>query len=360
MPIPALLTLYLAGIATFASPCVLPLLPVYLAALGSADPERRRPLWHNAAGFTLGLSGVFVALGLTATALASALSSHRRVMMLGVGIIMLVLGGKLLGVLRLPGLDREARPVLSRLPSAHGFFGSLLFGVGFALGWTPCVGPVLAAALGYAASHSASLGSAALQLGVYALGLSTPLILASLAAQRVLELSRRLRGVTPFVQRGLGALLVLVGVLVATDRISAVVPSVKTEDETCVSQQGNACLVPELATGAASDGEPQRLPAGKPRLLEFVSAHCPVCARMAPLVAELERACTQGDGTMLRLAVESPEGRALAQRYQVHAVPTFLQVDSDGNEVERALGEQSRTQIQNALESVRGSACPSL
>ncbi|HEV8551062.1 MAG TPA: cytochrome c biogenesis protein CcdA, partial [Polyangiaceae bacterium] len=344
MSFASLAALYAAGLATFASPCVLPLLPLYLALLGSRSSSRAR-LALAGLGFALGLSLVFVALGMGASVFASTFASHRRVLLLVAGGALIVLGFQALGVFRLRALAGDVRPLLARVPAPGGFFGGVLFGGAFSLGWTPCVGPVLGAALSYSASHSASPAVAATELTSYALGLSTPLVLAALGAPRVLELARRLRGVTPLIQRVTGVALLGMGVLLAADRVGTLSPSSAGRAPSapdCAVSGAQTCSVGE--TLGATDA-PADLPTGRPHLVEFVSGHCTVCAKMAPVVAELERACTSGDGTIVRVNVDEPRGRALAARFGVRAVPTFVELDGNGLEIERVIGEKSRSEL---------------
>lgn len=360
MSFTALIALYVAGLATFASPCVLPLLPIYLSVLGGSRASERGRLALAGIGFAVGLSIVFVALGMGASLFAGALATHRRLLMLIAGGAMMLLGVQLSGVIRLASLEHEARPLLARVPSPGGFVGGLLFGVAFSLGWTPCVGPVLGATLSYAATHSASPTIAGIELAAYALGLSTPLVAAAFAAPHALALVKRLRGATTIVQRGMGLVLVGMGLLVATDHVGALAPgaaSLQTDVAACALPGASAC---SIGNAAPTADDVFTLPTGRTHLIEFVSGHCTVCAKMAPLVAELERACTRGDGSIIRANVDTSSGRALAAHFGVHAVPTFLQLDSRGAEVERVIGEQSRDTLAIALASVRGEACPVL
>ncbi|WP_437724070.1 cytochrome c biogenesis protein/redoxin [Sorangium sp. So ce861] len=364
MTIGSLLTLFGAGLLTFASPCVLPMLPVYLSALGGAGalggPDRaavNRSVRLAGVGFAIGLALVLVALGAGASAIAAALAPHRRALALASGAILALFGAKLLGVLRLPWLEREARPLLSRLPGAGGFWGGMLFGIAFAAGWTPCVGPVLGAALTYAASAGSSPLAGAVQLGAYAAGLAAPLVVAAFVGPAAVALARRLMPATPVLQRVTGALLVVLGIAFATGRVDALSPApaaAVAAGAPCDSGAASACAAPE---GAVEPGD-AALPEGMPRLIEFESAHCAVCERMAPLVKELEARCAKEAGTVLRVRVDDPRGQALAAHYGVRFVPTFLTVDAAGQEVERAVGELPRDRLASLLGDVRGEACP--
>src|SRR5690606_24478026 len=113
----------------------------------------------------------------------------------------------------------------------------LLFGAAFGLGWTPCVGPVLGAALTYAASTGADAATAAVQLAAYALGLSSPLVLAAFFADRVLAMARRMRATTPVLQKVTGAALVAVGLLLAADRLDAMAPGAMGESRALATSE---------------------------------------------------------------------------------------------------------------------------
>jgi cytochrome c-type biogenesis protein len=368
MSIGGLFALYGAGLLTFASPCVLPLLPVYLALLGGTaasgteegGPGHAGRLRRAGLGFAVGLSAVFVLLGVGASFAAAPLMARGRALAIVAGVAMIVFGLQLLEVFKLRALQADRRPLLERVPTPGGFGGGVLFGAAFAVGWTPCVGPVLGAALTYAASTSANPWLAGLQLAAYAAGLATPLVAAALAASKVVPRLRKLARSGARLQRGMGALLVLVGVLFASGRLDVVAPKVAAtravgpsaaSPECATSPSASACgatIVEGVAPGAALTG--------KPRLVEFVSDHCVVCARMAPVLDDLVRVCDASDA-VLRVRLEDPSGAGLASRYGVRVVPTLVSVDAAGAEVERRVGEQSRDELSRAIREVRGRAC---
>ncbi|MBI4054915.1 MAG: sulfite exporter TauE/SafE family protein [Elusimicrobia bacterium] len=207
---------FLAGVLSFLSPCVLPLVPAYLAFLAGGswewgepqDPRGRVRIFFRATAFVLGFSAVFIALGATASAIGGWFSSYQVwIQRLG-GAVVIVLGIFLLGLLPVSFLQRDLRLRLKSPPA--GLAGSGLVGAAFAAGWTPCVGPVLASVLLYA-SASRTLSSGIFLLSVYSLGLALPFLIASLALGRFLTVLRRARPILRWMEPLLGALLVFFG-----------------------------------------------------------------------------------------------------------------------------------------------------
>lgn len=347
--------LYGAGLLTFLSPCTLPMLPFYLAAIGGeAEGGSPKRVVRSGLGFAVGLAMVFVALGVAWSAVAASVGEHRRAIAVAGGVLVMLAGLKLAGVLRLRWADREARPLFERVRPGGGFLGGLAFGAAFAFGWTPCVGPVLAGALTYAASSGASTAMAGAQLATYAAGLATPLVAATFAAPRVLALARRLRGASSIVQRATGVLLVVLGGWIAWGGARDAVAPPEAIAEACEGKDVACAVDVGAGAGAALPAAP-----AEPHVIEFVGTHCPVCARMAPIVEDVERRCGASDGktTVRRVNVDDVAGESLAARYGIRAVPTFVAVDADGAEVERLVGAQTRERIELAVSAVRGEAC---
>lgn len=206
---------FAAGLLSFLSPCVLPLVPSYLGFLtGVTLPEevagRRHLALLHALLFVLGFSLVFVLLGASATALGRSLS-HYQVWLQRIGGGLIILFGLVcLGAVRLRLLEQERRVHFEDKPL--GFLGSGLVGMAFAAGWTPCIGPVLGGILGLAASE-ADVTRGMLLLGVYSAGLAVPFLVAALALESFLKWFQRFRRFLPWVMRASGVLLIFVGVL---------------------------------------------------------------------------------------------------------------------------------------------------
>jgi cytochrome c-type biogenesis protein len=218
---------FVAGLFSFLSPCVLPLIPSYASFItgmsldeltaGGGGRERRAVLVHGLL-FVLGFTLVFLALGASATFIGSLLQVYGGVVGQVGGVLLIVFGLYLLGVLRLPGAEREWRVHLADKPV--GYLGTVLVGVAFGAGWTPCIGPVLGGILTLAATRG-SLAEGVGLLAVYSAGLAVPFLLATLLLERFLDFFRRFRSLLPWVGRLSGALLIVVGLLLVTGSFSA-------------------------------------------------------------------------------------------------------------------------------------------
>lgn len=208
---------FAAGLLSFLSPCVLPLVPSYVGFLtGMTLPEmggRRRIALFHALSFVAGFSLVFILLGASATALGRALNYYQIWLQRVGGVLIIAFGLVCLGVFKVGLLTQEHRLHLERKPV--GFLGSGLVGMAFAAGWTPCIGPVLGAILGLAAT-SADLGRGMLLLAVYSAGLAVPFLIAAVAVESFLDWFQRFRRFLPWVMRLSGALLIFVGILLVT------------------------------------------------------------------------------------------------------------------------------------------------
>ncbi|MBS1167841.1 MAG: thiol:disulfide interchange protein precursor [Proteobacteria bacterium] len=210
-----------AGLLSFVSPCVLPLVPPYLGFLTGASIEEltgeemshlaaKRRAAEVALSFILGFTCVFVALGATASVFGQLLRQWSEVLGMVAGAFIIVMGLHFLGLFRVALFYREARFHDFRVRAGLG--GGFLLGLAFAFGWTPCIGPVLATILSVAGSRD-TVGDGALLLAVYSLGLGVPFLIAALFAARFVLFMRRFRYHFPLVERAMGGVLVLTGAL---------------------------------------------------------------------------------------------------------------------------------------------------
>ena len=237
-----LFTAVLAGLASFLSPCVLPLIPGYISfisglslqelavphqqhgtssAAGTVPPRSRvRVEWRaflSSCWFVLGFSAVFMALGASATALGSVLLPRLAALRLVAGAVIVVFGLHLIGIFRIPFLQYEKKVEVRQRPLTSA--GALLVGAAFAFGWTPCIGPILAGILALASTQQ-TIGQGILLLAAYSLGLGLPFLAASLGVQAFLKVFNRFRRYLRVVEILSGLLLLGIGLLIMANRLA--------------------------------------------------------------------------------------------------------------------------------------------
>jgi cytochrome c-type biogenesis protein len=218
------LVAFAAGVFSFLSPCVLPLIPSYLSFVSGvsldemrSDQARSQIRWRvvlNSLAFILGFSLVFVSLGASASFLGGLFLGYRNFIRIAGGIFILLVGLYLIGAFKIAALDRYLQFNLKDKPA--GYLGSVLVGITFAVAWTPCVGPILGATLALA-STAGEVGRGTFLLMSYAAGLALPFFLSALAINSFFQFSQKLRGYIQAIHTVGGIFLIIVGVLLITD-----------------------------------------------------------------------------------------------------------------------------------------------
>src|SRR5476649_1917597 len=216
----------IAGLVSFLSPCVLPLVPPYLIYLTGATIEHvandetaaasKRAVMISAVMFVLGFSTVFVALGASASFIGSLIRAWSAQLSIAAGVVIILMGLHFLGLTRVGLLMREGR---LPIPKPVGLWGAYVMGLAFAFGWTPCIGPILAAILSMAAAEATVARGAGL-LAVYSAGLGIPFLAAAFMIEQFSTLLARLKRHLASVERAMGVLMVLTGVVFLTGSMS--------------------------------------------------------------------------------------------------------------------------------------------
>jgi cytochrome c-type biogenesis protein len=218
----------IAGLVSFLSPCVLPLVPPYLVyltgatiehvAANEADGASKRAIMVSALMFVLGFSTVFVALGASASLIGGLIRAYSAQLSVVAGIVIILMGLHFLGLTRIGLLMREGRLAMAK---PVGLWGAYAMGLAFAFGWTPCIGPILAAILSVAAAE-ATVTKGALLLAVYSAGLGIPFLLAALMVEQFSTVFARMKRHLANVERAMGVLLVITGIAFLTGAVSNV------------------------------------------------------------------------------------------------------------------------------------------
>jgi cytochrome c-type biogenesis protein len=218
----------IAGLVSFLSPCVLPLVPPYLVYLTGATiehvahdentQESRRAVMMAASMFVLGFATVFVALGASASLIGGLVRAWSAQLSIIAGIVIIVMGLHFLGLTRIGILMREGR---MSMPKPVGLWGAYVMGLAFAFGWTPCIGPILAAILSIAAAEATVTRGAGL-LAIYSAGLGIPFLLAAFAVKQFSSLFMRMKRHLRNVERVMGVLMVITGIGFLTGAVTDV------------------------------------------------------------------------------------------------------------------------------------------
>jgi cytochrome c-type biogenesis protein len=214
---------FLAGVISFLSPCVLPLVPGYVSLISGAGVEELksqdarvlRKLMLNSAAFILGFSVVFITLGAISTEVGQLLARYKSLLAQVAGVVIILFGLHLTGLLRINALYADKR--LHNIKGGSSTLGAFAIGFAFAFGWTPCVGPILAVILGFAAAQD-SLIKGILLLAIYSLGLAVPFLLTSLGIERFLKFRTHMHAV----EVASGGLLIALGVLLVLGRFTII------------------------------------------------------------------------------------------------------------------------------------------
>lgn len=225
LPLP--MAAFVAGLISFLSPCVLPLVPGYVSLISGVGIEQLksqeqnvlRKVMLNSISFILGFSVVFIALGAISTELGQALAMYKAKLAVVAGVVIIIFGLHLTGIFKIKALYTDAR--LHQVKGGSTPLGAFIIGFAFAFGWTPCVGPILAVILGFAAAQDSVFKGIAL-LAVYSLGLAVPFLLTSLGIERFLKFYSRFRTHMHVLEVISGALLIGLGVLLVIGRFTLI------------------------------------------------------------------------------------------------------------------------------------------
>jgi cytochrome c-type biogenesis protein len=225
LPLP--IAAFLAGLVSFLSPCVLPLVPGYVSLISGAGVEQLktqesqllRKVMLNSIAFILGFSVVFITLGAVATEVSQMLSRYRSTLAQIAGVVIILFGLHLTGVFKIKALYTDAR--LHSVKGGSTAWGAFVIGFAFAFGWTPCVGPVLTVILTFAAAQD-SITKGVILLAIYSMGLAVPFLLTALLLERFLKFYSRFRAHMHAIEVASGVLLIALGMLLVLGRFTII------------------------------------------------------------------------------------------------------------------------------------------
>lgn len=322
---------FLEGVVSFVSPCMLPLLPLYVTYFAAGDGQAKTARTAvRAAAFVCGFTLMFVALGVFAGSLGAALAAHRTAVNVVCGVLVIVFGLGYLGLFRLPFAGVKGTHRLD------GVVPAFLFGFVYSVNLTPCVGAFLGSALMQAASEGGAARGALLLLA-YSCGLGVPFVLSAVLLGRFGAAFGFIKRHYNVINPVCGALLVLFGVWMIVGAWLRPGAESPTAEAPAVVETPEAAKTPEAAAEVTVTGanfEAEVLKADKPVLVDFWAPWCGPCRRLGPLVAELAR---EKAGVLKVCKVNVDDAQDLAARFGISGIPTLI-LFKDGKAVATSVG----------------------
>lgn len=379
---------FLAGILSFLSPCVLPLVPGYVSLISGVSVDglkegmnSRRAVILNSLAFNAGLSIIFVALGTTAGLIGAAVLSNPWVRIIG-GLVIIAFGLQLIGLLKITALYKDTRFFSNEKP--RGMLGSLTLGFAFAAGWTPCIGPILGGIIGLAAT-SGGWRSGLVLSSFYSAGLAVPFLLTGLGINKFLSFYGSFRKHLHKVEVFSGVILILIGLLVMTNRVTVlasswlarVLPNFEsklklgepTTNNPSTTAYANAQPAPDVQFKKL-DGSDLRLTdlRGRVVVLNFWATWCIPCRSEIPLLNSMQQAM-EGQGlTVVGVSYDDTKelieefqkelkqnytvvlgGQAVGQQLPAAPLPTTYFIDRQGRIRDKFIGERSQAAFDSVI-----------
>lgn len=210
----SIIGVFTAGLISFFSPCVLPLIPAYLGYI-SGDSENKRTILSRSIGFVVGFTIIFTLMGATASFIGGFIFDNQLLLMRIGGIILIILGIQMTGIININFLSKEKR---KRMPKVASWFSSILIGMVFAAGWTPCIGPILGSVLVYA-SQANTMNQGIYYLLIYSLGIGIPFIISALLIQQIEPLVNKFNKGSLILKKIAGLVIFIFGLLMFLDKL---------------------------------------------------------------------------------------------------------------------------------------------
>ena len=384
---------FAGGLLSFLSPCVLPLVPGYISLMSGVSIDHlkgetqdegvgnaRRAVIANSLAFNAGLSVIFLALGSTAGLVGAAIINNVWVRVIG-GLVIIVFGLHLIGILKIKYLYRDTRQFSDQKP--RGMFGSLALGIAFAAGWTPCIGPILGGIIGLAATSGGWKGGLVLS-AFYSAGLAVPFLLTGLGINQFLGFYSRFRRHLHKVEVVSGIILIAIGILVASNRVTwlsssklaAILPNLESKlhlrggDTIQASPEQHHYLPAPDVQFTKLDGSAFRLKdlRGRVVLLNFWATWCIPCRSEIPALSAMQKDFEARGLSVIGVSYDDtadliqdfqkdiPQsyqivlgGRDVGSQLPASPLPTTYIIDRQGNVRDKLIGERSRAAFEAVI-----------
>lgn len=338
---------FIEGMASFISPCVLPMLPIYISYFTGQEYKTKNKALINSIGFVLGFSIVFILLGVLASSFGSITLKYQDIIKIIFGIVIILFGLNMMETIKIPFLNKTIKPNIKK--KEFNFFSSILFGMLFSVGWTPCVGAFLGSALMMASTEGKVIKGSILLL-CYSIGLGIPFIISSILIEKLKKVFSWIKENYKLINTISGIFLIIIGIVMIGQVILNKIEIKNDTNELRENILNEEVLDKEQEGGnimniTSQNFEQEVLKSDMPVLVDFWASWCGPCKMMSPVVEEIAKEM-EGKAKVCKINVDDEQD--LAIRYGIMSIPTFL-VFKDGKVVNSTLGVQDKEVLKNLL-----------
>lgn len=334
---------FLEGIASFISPCVLPMLPIYISYFTGQEYEKKYKALINSIGFVIGFSIVFILLGVLASSIGNIALRYQSIIKILFGVVIIIFGLNMMETIKIPFLNKTIKPKIKE--KQFNFINSMFLGILFSIGWTPCVGTFLGSALMLASTEGQIIKGSILLL-CYSIGLGIPFILSSILIERLKKVFSWIKEHYKLINTISGLLLIIIGVIMI---LQVIFNKIETKEENIIIENG---IIQEKEEGGnimnvtSKNFEEEVLNSKIPVLVDFWASWCGPCKMMSPVVDEIAKEM-EGKAKVCKVNIDDEQD--LAVKYGIMSIPTFL-IFKDGKVVNSIVGVQDKQKIINLLQ----------
>ena len=340
---------FLEGIASFISPCVLPMLPIYISYFTGQEYEKKNKALINSIGFVVGFSIIFVLLGVLASSIGSIILKYQNIIKIIFGIVIIIFGLNMMETIKIPFLNKTIKPDINK--KQFNFVSSMIFGILFSVGWTPCVGAFLGSALMMASTEGEVLKGSILLL-CYSIGLGIPFILSSILIEKLKKVFSWIKEHYKIINTISGVFLIIIGIIMIGQ---VILNNIQLKEDNSIIEENiinENVLTEEQEEGGnimnitSKNFEEEVLNSNVPVLVDFWASWCGPCKMMTPVVEEIAKEM-EGKAKVCKVNVDDEQD--LAMEYGIMSIPTFL-VFKDGKVVNTIVGVQDKQKLINLLQ----------
>lgn len=339
---------FLEGIASFISPCVLPMLPIYISYFVGQEYEKKNKALINSIGFVLGFSIIFILLGVLASSLGSIILKYQNIIKIVFGIVIVIFGLNMMETIKIPFLNKTIKPNINK--KEFNFISSTIFGILFSVGWTPCVGAFLGSALMMASTEGEVLKGSILLL-CYSIGLGIPFIISSILIEKLKKIFTWIKEHYKIINTISGLFLIMIGIIMIGQ---VILNNFKLQEDNKIKENiiNQNVLIEEQEEGGnimnitSKNFNEEVLNSNVPVLVDFWASWCGPCKMMSPVVEEI---ANEMEGKAKVCKVNIDDEQSLAMEYGIMSIPTFL-IFKDGKVVNTVVGVQDKQKLINLLQ----------